>query len=242
MKIKKQNIYFNVLVWTMVIFIIFLFGVRIFKGSHPREKINREINPEKPMVAFTFDDGVKEYYTLKVLDILYENQATATFFINGKNIRSNEALVKKVVGEGHELGNHTFKHNDLTTLTHDEIKLEVEKTQSEVERVIPGYSLKYVRPPYGRYDDKVLKAISQPLVLWDLDSGDWTSPDANKIYSEVMKNVKDGDIIVFHDDNAETVEAIARTVPELQKIGIQLVTLTQLDYYRQNKLTANTKR
>ncbi len=235
MKIKKQNIYFNVAVWTMIFLIVFLFGMRNFKASHPREKNDREISAEKPMVAITFDDGVGPYFTLEILDILYENKANATFFINGKNVRSNEALVKKVVGEGHEIANHTYIHNDLTTLTHDEIILEVEKTQSEVERVIPGYLLKYVRPPYGRYDDKVIKAISLPLVLWNLDSGDWTTPDADKIYSEVIKKVKDGDIIIFHDDNAETVEAISRIVPKFQEMGMQMVTLSQLDCYRQIK-------
>lgn len=235
MRIKKQNIYFNVLVWTIILFVFILFGMNILKARFPHGKITREINPEKPMAAFTFDDGVNANFTIEILEILYENQATATFFINGNNIRSNEALVKKVVGEGHELANHTFQHHDLTTLTHDEVVLEVEKTQSEVERVIPGYLLKYVRPPYGRYNDEVLEAISQPLVLWDLDSGDWTAPDADKIYSQVMENVKDGDIVIFHDDNAETVEAIARIIPELKKTEMQLVTLSELDSYRQIK-------
>ncbi len=215
------------------ILLISMFGLRFFPGNQDYQKISETINPSKPMVALTFDDGPNKSYTPEVLDILLKNQAYATFFINGKNIVNNETLLKKMVGDGHELENHTFSHFDLTTLNKEEIKEEIEATQTEVWRVLPGYTFQYVRPPYGHYDENVLDVFTMPPLLWDIDSGDWNEPNAEKIYNTVLDNISDGDIVIFHDDNSETVKALKDIIPALQKKGFQLVTITELNHYLQ---------
>ena len=214
------------------ILLVSMWGLNFFHSNQDYQIISEEINPSKPMVALTFDDGPNKSYTPEVLDILLKNQAYATFFINGKNIATNEKLLKKMVGDGHEIENHTFNHFDLTTLTKEEIKEEIEATQTEVWRVLPGYTLQYIRPPYGYYDENVIDAFTMAPLLWDLDSGDWEEPNAEKIYTTVMNNISDGDIVIFHDDNPETVKALKNIIPDLQKKGFQLVTITQLTHYR----------
>ena len=101
-----------------------------------------------------------------------------------------------------------------------------------MQEILPNYSIKYIRPPYGRYTEDVETAISLPLMLWTIDSGDWEKPNAEDIYKTVVNQVQDGDIIVFHDDNAQTVKALEKIILELQTRGFQFVTVSQLCEYQ----------
>lgn len=89
--------------------------------------------------------------------------------------------------------------------------------EEELKKILPDYSIKYVRPPYGRYTQEVVKAINRPLVLWTIDSGDWQNLNVEQIYTTVINNIQDRDIIVFHDDNAETVKAIEKLLLNLNQ-------------------------
>ncbi len=156
-----------------------------------------------------------------------------TFFICGKSIDGNENILKQMIACGHEIENHTNTHQKLTLLTRDEINEEIFLAQKNIEKVFPEHEFKYVRPPYGFYNEEVQKAVDVPLILWDVDSGDWIEEDSEKIYNNVVNNVKDGSVVVFHDDNNYTVEALKKIIPELKKRGFQFVTLEQLFEYRQ---------
>ncbi len=226
---KNRNYIFIISI-ALGILMTSLCGLLIFHNNHDYQQIAIDIDPTKPMVALTFDDGPNEDYTPKVLDILLKYQAYATFCINGKNIVNNEELLKKMVYEGHELANHTFSHYDLTTLNKEEIKDEIAKNQAEVFRVLPEYKLQYIRPPYGHYNEDVIDAMGMAPLLWDIDSGDWEEPNAEAIYNTVMNNISDGDIVIFHDDNPETIKALNNIIPALQKKGFQLVTVSQLTH------------
>ncbi len=111
----KKNHFFIILVCFIIIVTVFV----IVKENDVviRDSIFVEIDPTRPVVALTFDDGPNDPYTLKILDILYENDSVATFFINGMNVPGNEDILRKIVGEGNELSNHTNDHIDLTSLT-----------------------------------------------------------------------------------------------------------------------------
>jgi len=223
---KRSNLIFIICVG-VVILLITGSCLMCIEGRRNREPIAVESSAEK-YVALTFDDGPHPLYTLRVLDVLYEHQAPSTFFISGKNISNNRRLVEQMVSDGHELGNHTYHHYDLTILTKDEIKLEIQRTQEALAQILPDYTMQYMRPPFGRYNHQVLMASNLPMVLWDIDSFDWAIRDVDAIFHIVMDNVQDGSIIVFHDDNMATVEALERILPELRQRGFQPVTLTQL--------------
>ena len=203
----------------------------------PRPPIVSTPEPEGAVIALTFDDGPNPAYTGAVLDVLYENNAPATFFIMGSHVHGNEKLLRQILGEGHEVGNHTYSHTDLTTLTAAEIMEEVERTQEAIDRaVFKRAEISFVRPPYGWYDNAVLQALAAPAVLWDIDSGDWTVTTAQEISNLVLSSVQDGDVVVFHDNNRETVEALKVLLPKLKQSGFQPVTLSQLYELKGGKL------
>lgn len=224
---KRENIAFVVLVGMIVVaiagFLLGQIGRRV-----ERDPIGQTLDETKPVVALTFDDGPNERYTPRVLDILYEEQVPATFFLVGEALDGNEWLVREMVNSGHELGNHTFSHPDLTTLDAGGVQREIRKTEETLQEILPEASMQSVRPPYGRYTAAVESAAGHPLALWTVDSGDWAEPEAACICETVVKNIQDRDIIVFHDDNQETVLALEKIITKLKGKGFQFVVISQL--------------
>lgn len=232
---KKRELVFMLVVVILIVFILKLV-IPNKKEVIIRDKTIIEIDPTRPIVALTYDDGPNYEYTIPILDILYEYKALASFFIIGKNIEGTEAVLKKIEGEGHEIANHTFDHYDLTTLNSKEIKEQIGMTDRKVREVINGYSLDYVRPPYGKYNEDVIKAIDYPTCLWSLDSKDWTINDSQKIADHVIAEVKDGDVIIMHDSSVHSVKATKLILSKLVKKGYQFVTLNELYEYREDIL------
>lgn len=187
----------------------------------------RNIDPNKPMVALTFDDGPHKSTTIPILDTLREYNGVGTFFILGNRIKNNENLLKRMVLEENEIGNHSFNHKQLTTISSSEVKLQIDKTQNAVLEVI-GSKPKVMRPTYGSYNSQLRSQIDMPMILWSIDTLDWKSKDANLIASHVLDNVKDGDIVLMHDIYSTTAEAVKILVPELISRGFQLVTVSEL--------------
>lgn len=224
---KRKNILFCGII--LIIIAAIVWG--LFGGIHRRlnrSAISVQIDWQKPVAALTFDDGPRSEYTPQILDILYEQQVPATFFLVGENLSQNKLLVQEMAASGHEIGSHTFSHPDLTTLDSYAIQNEIEQTKEALKKILPEYSMKFVRPPYGRYNAEVENAIQEPLMLWTIDSGDWETPHADSIYKTVVSNIQDRDIIVFHDDNAQTVEAIEKIILDLKDRGFQFATVSQL--------------
>lgn len=221
----------NLLFCLCIGFINLCIVIGLFAGIHHRvhrEAIPVLTNPTQPMIALTFDDGPNSCYTPQVLDVLYEQQVPATFFLVGEKFSGNELLIKEMVSSGHEIGSHTFSHSDLTTLNKQQVQQEIQQTAEELKKILPDYPMQYFRPPYGRYTAEVEKAVNLSLVLWTIDSGDWKNPDAEKICTNVLHNIQNGDIIVFHDNNAETVEALQKIIVALKARNFQFVTISQL--------------
>lgn len=227
---KRKNLIFGVLTFSFILFI----SLALFISLHKRLNrciVSPQINLDKPMVALTFDDGPNPKYTPKVLDLLYKNQIHATFFIVGKNFKGNELLIKEMVSSGHELENHTFSHPDFVKLDKYNLEVEISKMEEELKKILPNYSIDYIRPHYGKYTKKVESSILHPLVLWTIDSKDCRYNNSDEIYNKVISNVKDGDIIVFHD-NKSTIEALKRIIAKLRENDFQFVTVSQLYKYK----------
>lgn len=224
---RRENIAFVVLVGVIVVSVAgFLLGQ--ISRRVDREPIPQTLDETKPVVALTFDGGPNERYTPRVLDILYEEQVPATFFLVGEALDGNELLIREMVNSGHELGNHTFSHVDLTTLDTEGVRREVRKTEEALQEILPEVTMQYVRPPYGRYTEVVERSAGHPLALWTIDSGDRDNPKAARICDTVVKNIQDRDIVVFHDDNPETVQAIEKIIEDLKAEGFQFATISQI--------------
>ena len=195
---------------------------------HPLS-VNPNIDPNKPMIVLTFDDGPSAY-TNRLLDILNENGARATFFIVGKSVDYRKSTVERIFNEGHEVASHTWNHYELTRLDRQEIIDEITSTRDKLNSVTGGNHY-LVRPPYGSFDDEV-KSVGSELgvvyVNWSVDTLDWKLKDATLIHNKIMESAYNGAIILCHDIHKTTVDAMETVIPELIADGYQIVTFSEM--------------
>lgn len=187
------------------------------------------VDPGKPMVALTFDDGPGSH-TDRLLDILEEYDAKATFFLLGCNIPGWEDTVQRMAEAGHEVANHSWNHPELNKLDYSGITSEIADTRSKIYDVT-GLNATLVRPPYGSIDEKVT-AVAEgegvALIMWSVDTLDWSSLNADAVHEVIMEQAADGAIILCHDVHSTTVDAMERVIPDLLEEGYQLVSITEL--------------
>ena len=196
----------------------------------------KNIDPNKPMIALTYDDGPTPKYTAAILDALKEHNASATFFILGSRAATAPELLQRMILEGNEIGNHTFSHKQLTTLSKENIEEEIEHTQESIYEITKKYP-DTIRPPYGSKNEQVMQAAKgKKLVAWTIDTEDWRTKNVESIVKKVLNEVEDGSIILMHDLYASTAEASIILIPELIERGYQLVTVSEL--YEHGKNTA----
>lgn len=188
---------------------------------------------EKKVIALTFDDGPHPKETDKVLDVLKKYDVKATFFIAGKHANWYPKPLIRASEEGHEIGNHTFTHPDISNLSSTQIQSEIKQCEDILVK-LTGKKPTLFRPPYGSYRKEALAQIAKDsgykIILWTtIDARDWQNPPASKIASTITENAKNGDIILLHDyatDN--TVEALEILIPEMQSKGFEFVTVSEL--------------
>ncbi len=183
-------------------------------------------DPDQPMVALTFDDGPGPR-TMEILDQLEAYDARATFFVLGELVDSYPEALEKELEIGCEIGNHTYDHKQLTSMSADSIKKEVEDTNKKIKN-ITGETPTLVRPPYGAVNETVRSTIKAPLIIWNIDTLDWQTRNTEKDISAVMDTLEDGNIILMHDIHTETVDAALQLIPMIQDAGYQLVTVSEL--------------
>ncbi len=201
-----------------------------FGASNPEE-----VDADAPMVALTFDDGPNPEYTARILKVLQDNYSKATFFVVGTNAEKYPDTLKAISGAGCELGNHTYNHAKLTELKGNEVSEQIDKVNRAVQSAT-GENTTVIRPPYGAYDDDLLNRLEVPVVLWDLDTEDWDSRNAQAVVENVLSKVKDGDIVLMHDIYESTAEAVEILVPKLKEQGYMVVTVSEMARYKGKEL------
>lgn len=187
------------------------------------------IDPEKPMIALTFDDGPSKH-TERLLDIFATHGGKGTFFVIGNILESRPTVLQRMVTEGHEIGGHSWDHRQLTKLNPTDLRNQITTTRDKI-REITGLEATLLRPPYGSYNKDVKNAcveLDTVMINWSLDTLDWKYKDADRIYETIMQEVSDGDIILCHDLHGATVDAMEKVIPQLLQEGYQLVTVSQL--------------
>jgi peptidoglycan/xylan/chitin deacetylase (PgdA/CDA1 family) len=178
-------------------------------------------------VALTFDDGPHPQHTSNLLEILDKENVHATFFMLGARVEYYKDITKTAYEKGHQVASHTYNHKDLTRIS-DATRLdEINNTISVFKNTL-GVSPTMMRPPYGAFNDAVKQEANMPLALWSVDTRDWESRNADKVYNQAISNVRDGSIILMHDIYGSTVQAAARIISELKRQGYTLVTVEQL--------------
>ena len=177
-------------------------------------------------VALTFDDGPSDF-TDRLLDCLEANNVKATFFLAGQEVEYFQEPVKRMEELGCEIGNHSYDHPDLTTLSADDAASQLSRTDQLIQD-LTGQIATVVRPPYGSYNDTVAEIAARPLILWSVDTLDWETQNADSTVQNVMDNASDGQIILMHDIFKESVDAAEIFIPQLLQEGYQLVTVSEL--------------
>ena len=180
---------------------------------------------EVACVALTFDDG-PSIYTEGLLDILKENDVKATFFIIGQSARIQSETVNRIFEEGHEIGNHTWNHPNLTQLSDESIQQQIQQTDDIVTQII-GEPTQHLRPPYGAYNDRVREVSGLPIIFWSVDPMDWKDRDAEIVAARIIESPV-GAIILSHDIHKTTVAAVPAIIAALKERGIHFVTVTKL--------------
>lgn len=203
-------------------------------GTEPEEIIPveqlvlpEEKKTEKKRIALTFDDGPHPIYTPQMLELLKEEQVPATFFLLGENVELYGDVVKEIAKEGHLIGNHTYHHVQITSLSLEEACKEIQETSDLIEE-LTGTGTEYVRPPFGTWNEELEERLNLIPVMWSIDTKDWTTQNVDWIVRETVKHAEDHDIILMHDSYQSTVDAVKRVIEQLEAEGFEFVTVDEI--------------
>ncbi len=195
-------------------------------------ELPQQVEPQKvdceieKCIALTFDDGPSEY-TLGILKSLHKQGAKATFFAIGVQLREYPEIAREVVLQGHELAGHSYSHRRLQFLSATELENDfnyVAKLMDQATSERPNL----FRPPYGEFDQQVVRAAGMPLILWSVDPKDWLTRDEDETYRRVVSEAEPGSIVVLHDIYPSTRFAVPRILKTLKKRGYHFVTVSEL--------------
>lgn len=178
-------------------------------------------------VALTFDDGPHAEFTPMLLDGLKERGVKASFFLMGENIEGKEDIVRRMEKEGHLIGSHSYKHQQLTKAKEAQV-LDAIKKNSTLIASITGKAPIYLRPPYGDWNDTLDNDVDMVTVFWTVDSLDWKYRNTNKTVQKILKDTEDGDIVLMHDIFKTSVEAALQVIDTLEQEGYTFVTVDEL--------------
>ena len=182
---------------------------------------------ETRKIALTFDDGPHSVYTEEMLNVLEEAEVPATFFLLGQNIEGREELVQKIAEKGHLIGNHTMDHVQLNHQTYEKA-LEQIRASNQVISQITGQTPVYIRPPFGEWSKELQEEVDMTAVLWDVDPVDWKVKNTETVVKRILKNARDGDIILLHDVYGTSVDAALEIVDQMRAEGYEFVTVDEI--------------
>ncbi len=185
---------------------------------------------DKKRVALTFDDGPDTKITPQVMDVLSDNDVTATFFFQGVNMKNNIDIVKKAYKNGYQVAGHSYSHPHFTKLKDNEAEDEISKTNELFKKAI-DVTPAYFRPPYGDLDAHTTELLAdQKIIMWSMDTMDWAGSKASEIADYVIDNIQPGDIVLMHSapGRQETLKAVPLIIKGLKEQGYSFCTVSDL--------------
>lgn len=190
--------------------------------------VQKEISESK--MALTFDDGPHQL-TNKVLDLLKQYNMKATFFCIGKEVEKHPEIVKRIINEGHEIGNHTFTHNkQMGFKSANEVYNEIQQCSKTVQE-ITGKELAFFRPPFGVTNPSIAKAVqlsNMKVIGWSIRSLDTVAKSSEDILNRILSKVKKGDVVLLHDNRELTIKTLEKLLIQLQNKNLKSVTISEL--------------
>lgn len=191
----------------------------------------RLIDPSKPMIALTFDDGPYAPVGNRIMDALERHNGRATFFVVGNRVAQYKTEIKRMQDNGHEVGNHTYEHKNMSKLSAAEIRSQIARC-NEAVAAVTGVSPKVTRMPGGNYNSTVTANVNYPIIMWNIDTLDWKTKNAQKTINSVIGKVQDGDIVLMHELYTASADAAETIIAKLSEQGYQLVTVSEMAEFR----------
>lgn len=191
-------------------------------------------NSEKKYIYLTFDEGYEAGYTKRILQVLKENEVSATFFITAHYVNTSEELVKEMIENGHIIGNHTVNHKSMPDLTDEQVKTEVMDLHTKVYQKF-GYEMKYIRPPKGEFSERTINitnGLGYTTVMWSFAYDDW---DENKQGREdyakkkILDNVHPGAVILLHGNSKDNTNVLDECIKEIKNMGYEFRSLDKFE-------------
>jgi len=190
------------------------------------------VETPRQQMSISFDAMWGVDHTDELLRILKENDVRTTFFLGGYWVEKYPEYVRKIVEAGHEIGNHTYSHPHLNSLSPAAIRQELERNHNNI-KAITGTDSFLFRPPFGEYSNKVIevaKELGYYTIQWSIDSLDWKDVSAGFIVDRILSKAGPGEIVLMHNNGKHTAEAVARFLPELNRMGLEVVPISKLIY------------
>lgn len=189
------------------------------------------VRTPSPVVAMTFDDGPHPTHTPRLLDMLRERRARATFYLIGNRVAAYPQIARRIADEGHEIGNHSWSHPFMDRLGARAVTQEIDRTTNVIFQVTGRPPVTF-RPPYGAFTRAqrtgLHDARSLPTILWSVDPQDWLRPGAGVVSRRILGHARQGDIVLSHDIHRGTIDAMPQTLDGLAARGLRFVTVSQI--------------
>ena len=232
-KFKKRMV-FSLLLLVLAISMSFFINGRGQNASlNIRKKVPiYRVDTKENKISLTFDVSRGDEYIEKILDILDENDVKATFFLVGDWIEQNPKKVKEIHSKGHEIGNHSHSHPNMSIISKEKIVKDININDANIRR-ITGEGTKLFRFPGGYYNDEAVDIVNKMglcSIQWDVDSIDWKEQGADLEYERIIKKTKSGSILLFHNTAKYTPDNLPRIIKELKGNGFEFVKVGDLIY------------
>lgn len=191
-------------------------------------------NKDKKYIYLTFDNGYEAGFTEKILDTLKENQVPATFFITGHYLNTQENLVRRMLEEGHIVGNHTINHKSMPSLNNEEIKKEMMGLHQAIYEKF-AYEMHYMRPPKGEFNSRTLQATNQlgyKTIMWSFAYADWDEkkqPAEDEAKEIIMSNLHNGEIMLLHATSKTNMNILADVIKQIKEKGYEFKSLEDFE-------------
>lgn len=199
--------------------------------SKPVNDTYTRVTTSRKVVAITFDDGPHPENTPRLLDMLKERKIKATFYVVGNMVKYSPQLLRRMIAEGHEIGNHTVTHGNLARMSDDALRKELQAAHDQIVAET-GVVPRSMRPPGGAIKksqkELMLREFGYPTILWSVDPEDWKRPGPAVVTSRLVNGASPGGILLVHDLHKPTVDAMPSTFDQLLAQGYEFVTVTEL--------------
>ncbi len=209
-------------------------------GIIPSVYLDYGYSKDDKLIAFTFDDGPYPEYGYEFMKTLEKYDAKGTFYVLGSRIGEESPILKDLTDNGHQVAIHSDEHVNFNNMSAEQVKAQIERAKSKINKVTGMNKDYYVRPPYGNLTQELKDALPYTFTNWSIDSEDWKSRNAQTVCDLTMRYVQDGDIILMHELYSSTLESLDCILPKLQAEGYKFVTVEELLEVKMDEVKVNT--